>query len=288
MGLYSGPDGRSGARQNGHSTTEVECSQRLILFCKSLRLKPADAFSTRSLRLIDGKPVRGGRIGVPGGLTFDGERGITMTRQHIALTIGGSILFAGTTHAAFTGVTTEVKDSDFGNLVANIYVSFDSPTDQLVAVAGTPNHPMSINTNGGGPFYQNAFGSDLAPNPALIPVFPSLAEDTFVTIGKKTSIGDQTGLTPGWPGFGSSSLTGTNLGWFIVPGETQGLPVDGRVLFGQFSVAFGAPVQGSALFQTIEDGEMHQYNVFWSQAHPTPGALPLLAIAGWMTRRRRN
>jgi hypothetical protein len=81
-------------------------------------------------------------------------------------------------------------------------------------------------------------------------VFPSLEFDTFVTIGKRTSVGDETTLAPGRPGFGASSLTGTNLAWFVTPGAPQAIPdADGRVLIGQFSTQDGCNLSGTVLLQ---------------------------------------
>ena len=56
---------------------------------------------------------------------------------------------------------------------------------RLDAVFGNASSVLSIHAADGMSFYQNAFGGDTSMliNPALLAVFPSLAYDTYVTIG---------------------------------------------------------------------------------------------------------
>ena len=202
----------------------------------------------------------------------------------------GSVILAGTANAAFTGVEWDTKTPTADNpnrLVLNMYATFDNPNDVLFAIAGTPNNVMDIQVVGG-TFFQQAFGGDLAPNPALIAAFPSLADDSFVTIGKKTSNGDQTSTDPGWGGFGASSLGGSNLAWFITPDQPQGLPVDGRVLFAQFSTEDGQGFAGSFLLSAVSDGDASFQEYVTFNTVPAPGALALLGLAGVASRRRRR
>src|SRR5262245_48865768 len=91
---------------------------------------------------------------------------------------GGTLILAGSAHAAFAGVKVVLKPNATA-LTYNIYATFDQrPGDSVVAVAGTPLHPLNINVRGG-TFYQNGFGTDRAPSSLLFPLFPSLQFDTF-------------------------------------------------------------------------------------------------------------
>jgi len=144
----------------------------------------------------------------------------------------------------------------------------------MLLVAGTPGMPLTI-TVVGGTFYKHSFGTDLAPPGALIAAFPSLAFDSFVTIGVKC-IGappcqplDETGLTPSWPGFGASVLQMSTDSWFVTPLDPQGdpfdpvnsFPGDGRVLIGQFSTADGVSITGTMLLQVISNGRVEQHYI---------------------------
>ncbi len=165
--------------------------------------------------------------------------------------LGGSLILTGSATADYTGLKVVMKPNEFGISVANVYATFTGDLgDYIIAVAGTPIYPMRVTINKG-TFYQHPEGTDRAPSGFLVNnAFPSLAYDSFVTIGKKRSAGDATSLSPGWPGFGPSNLPplafpGTNLGWFTHPAFPQGHPVDGQVLLGQFSTADGQGVSGS-------------------------------------------
>lgn len=215
---------------------------------------------------------------------------------------GGALLLTQSAPAAFVGLEVEAKANDFGLFVCNVYAVFDNPNDVMVAVAGTPLAALDVSVIGG-TFYQHPFGGDTAPSLALIGLFPSLAYDTFVTIGKKTDADDQTSLTPGWPGFGASQLPtdpvdAANIGWFITPDQQQGVPdIDGRVLIGQFSSADvdlaveGNGIAGSFLVQAVSDGDQGfqaTASFFHGTPVPGPGALALLGLAGVVGRRRRR
>lgn len=62
----------------------------------------------------------------------------------------------------------------------------------MLAVLGTANWPMFIEVNWGATFYQHPVGDDRPPLGGIIKVLPSLAFDTFVTIGVKC-VGDLDG-----------------------------------------------------------------------------------------------
>ncbi len=157
---------------------------------------------------------------------------------------GGSLILTGSATADYTGLKVVMKPNEFGIFVANVYATFTGDAgDEIFAVAGTPMNPMRV-TITNGTFYQHPAGSDLAPSKAMINIFPSLAYDSFVTIGKKTSTGDATQLSAGWPGFGPSDLPplgdpGTNIGWFVTSFDLQGEPDENNEGGNQADHAFG-------------------------------------------------
>ncbi len=103
----------------------------------------------------------------------------------LAAAAGGQLILAEPAAAGFLGLSLDIKPNAFGLTVANVYACFDRPgQDRMIAVAGTPNAPLSIEVLNG-TFFQHPFGSDKAPNPALFEFFPDLRYDTFVTIGVK-------------------------------------------------------------------------------------------------------
>ncbi len=170
--------------------------------------------------------------------------------------------------AGFQGFEVGVKENDFNILTFNVYAVFDNPgLDRMNAVAGTVSSPMSIFIKGGS-MYQNSFGADRPPLDVAVQAFPSLAYDTFVTIGVKSvglpggQPGDEMILTPGWPGFGSCVLASDNMAWAVTPITPQGdpfdpvhcFPGDGRVLIGQFSTADGYGITGEVVLQMVSDG----------------------------------
>ena len=148
-----------------------------------------------------------------------------------------------------------------------------------------------------GGFYQNAFGSHSSAgiNPALIPAFPSLAMDSWVTIGLE----DQTGnamldIGIDWAGFNSGGdIMTSNGSWFATPEDDQCLAgSDLRVMIGQFTMlGSDSTVSGVVNFQGkvgdnetfVATGQAFEYSMI-----PAPGALALLGLAGVASRRRRK
>ncbi len=212
--------------------------------------------------------------------------------------LGGSLILTGSATAAYTGIKVVVKPNNFGIFVCQVYATFSGDAgDFIFAVAGTPMNPMGVSVKKG-TFYQHALGSDRASSNALINIFPSLAYDTFVSIGRKRfneNEPDATLLSPGWPGFGPSDLPpignpGTNIGWFITQADPQGAPVGGQVLLGQFSTADGQGIAGGFLVSGFTGAAGDPFQSFETFDHqiPTPGALALLGMAGLISRRRRR
>ncbi len=211
---------------------------------------------------------------------------------------GAPLILAAPVSAGFIGLKAVHKPNPYA-LTWNIYAQFDErPGDLVFAVAGTPLSPLNVNVRGG-TFYQNVFGDDGAPSPDLIAIYPSLAYDTFVTIGKKTSIGDEMIFAPGWPGFGPDRLAGSSIGWFIHhKGDPQGIPnANNQVLLMQLSTQNGTGFFGTILVVGFSNGldlgspanaDVDGYVSFDTQQAPAPGALALLGAAGLIGARRRR
>ena len=239
------------------------------------------------------------------------------TRSLSVLAGLGTLILAPSASAGFLGIDVVSKDtgdqSNWGDpslrlFVCNIYATFDTRDGDLIfAVAGIAGSRLSVRVQNG-KFYQHEFGSDRAPNPAFFPEFPSLEFDTFVSIGKKTSgFGDETSLSPGWPGFGNSELGGAqdlnrdgtpdgdNIAWFLspdVPPRNQGLPnTNNQVLLGQYvaDLNSGATgIEGEFLLAGDSNDVGFQEFVSFKHSIPAPGALALFGAAGLIGRRRRR
>ncbi len=211
------------------------------------------------------------------------------------------LILTGSVKAGFTGISTTSKPNEFGLLVVNVYAEFDRPGEDLMqAVAGTYLTPLTIEVLGG-TFYQSPFGADRPPQGPLVDVFPSLAYDTFVTIGVKC-VGEAPGCQPkdnmtisaGFPGFGPSVLMTSQAGWAVTPLEPAADPFnpdffagDGRVLIGQFSTADGTGIEGTMLLQFVSNGVVGLDVVSFFHV-PGPGALWLLGATGLLGSRRRR
>ena len=115
------------------------------------------------------------------------------------------------------------------NWTVEIYAVLDAGS-RLDAVAGDGKLDKRLAVSGGS-FYQNMFGGNtsVAINPALIPSFPELAYDSWVTIGAM----DQTGypylannlldIGIDWTAFEAGGDVYTDNGtWFVTPDDDQG------------------------------------------------------------------
>ncbi len=176
------------------------------------------------------------------------------------------LILSGSASGGFVGITTASKPNPFGLFTVNVYAIFDRPgEDFMLVVAGTPQNPLTIQVNDG-TFYQHPFGTDRPPLRSLLGAYPSLAYDTFVTIGKKDDNGDNLILTTRWPGFRPDVLQMTAAAWAVTPNDPQGNPFDpansfpgnGQVLIGQFSTANGTSIEGTMLLQFFSNGVVGQ------------------------------
>ena len=218
-----------------------------------------------------------------------------MKKSTLSLTIVAGSLIASSAMADYSGLTSVNVDNGDGTWTAQIYANFSAATDELDAVFGDAQNALSISTSGS--FYQNALGgaTSTSINPALIPLFPSLALDSWVTIG----LSDQTdnallNIGIDFSGFeAGGSISTDNGSWFATPDDPQVLAGDDlRVLVGQFTmmgmddnVSGVLNLQGKAGdFETFQARDQ----AFDFSMVPAPGALALLGLAGVASRRRRK
>jgi uncharacterized protein (TIGR03382 family) len=223
------------------------------------------------------------------------EEGKQMNNKTLSLAIAATSLIAGTAMADYTGLSFDGMDNGDGTWTARIYANFTAGTDQLNAVYGDASNGLEISSSNG--FYQNLYGANTAAgiNPAFIPAFPSLALDSWVTIGLE----DQTGnnmldIGINFDAFeAGGSITTSNGSWFATPADAQCLAgSELRVMVGQFTM-YGADstVSGVLNFQgKVGDNETFNATgqVFEYSLIPAPGALALLGLAGIAGRRRRK
>ncbi len=177
--------------------------------------------------------------------------------------------------------------------VTNVFVRFSEMDDRLLNIGFA-----NINVKKpGAEFFQHPAGGNTAPTNFLIGIFPSLAFDTFVTIGLKSHDGEDT--TSGDPDFnmGLDRITG---GWFHAvdagQGDASSYPQnpDGNfwILIAQLTVDANDDngVVGNMLVfwqEAVGQGEQNNFGSFDNQV-PSPGALALLGLAGLVGARRRR
>ena len=152
------------------------------------------------------------------------------------------------------------------------YVDMQDATDRMSAVFGNDQASLLVNTPGGAfnsPFNSSWNASGI--NPAFLPVFPDLADDTYATVGltgpASTSgiagaadpsiVEDATQaitpyfLTPGATNLESTTLTGAS--WYVLNTAANGLPdANGRVLIMQ--VTTSGDISGQINYQVFPLG----------------------------------
>ena len=129
--------------------------------------------------------------------------------------------------------------------------------DFLSSVYGNDTDPASIATDSG--FYNDTFGSTVASgiNPAFFALVPSLAADSWITIGiDSQNTGDEVAIStvedtaqPFVAAFqAGSAIDGQNIelntqtggAWYVLNGTPNGIPdANGRVLIMQLTTSAG-------------------------------------------------
>ena len=151
------------------------------------------------------------------------------------------------------------------------------PMDFVTSVSGNTENPTYINTTT--TFYQDLFGG-VTPaniNPLLLPAFPTLAYDSWITIGLDGPANSNEGETnasvvqspaQSWalqfdPGNG---VPGGNIAiddlvggvWYILNGDANGMPdANGRVLLGQFTTS--GELSGNMQVQLFPQGDNENF-----------------------------
>ena len=146
-----------------------------------------------------------------------------MNIKTLSMTIAAGSLFATGAMADYTGLSYEAVDNGDGTWSARIFGNFTEATDELDAVFGDGVNSLNITSTAG--FYQNEFGSATVEgqNPIFIDLFPSLALDSYVTIGLTTNVGnamldigiDFTDFEAG------GDIVTSNGTWFATPDDAQ-------------------------------------------------------------------
>jgi hypothetical protein len=222
------------------------------------------------------------------------EGKLNMNIKTLSMTIAAGSLFATGAMADYDGLSQEVSYNGNGAWTSRIYVNFTAATDELDAVFGDAENSLSIDADGN--FYQNAFGGATSNdiNPALYDAFPSLVNDTWVTIGLEDNVGNNMlNIGIDWDDFeAGGGIWSDNGTWFATPDDPQVLAgADLRVLVGQFTMLdAGAHVYGVLNIQGKE-GDFVTFQVrdiAFDFAEPAPGAIALLGLAGILSRRRRK
>ncbi len=115
--------------------------------------------------------------------------------------------------------------------VCEIHVVFDDPGDRLISTA-----LCDVSTTAPQGFFQHTLGGDTAPACNLIPVFPTLVCDSFVTLGLECDAGGSA-TDPDFDSTGFNTSGEVSGGWFNSnPANGQGAPdANGRVMIARFS-----------------------------------------------------
>ncbi len=149
----------------------------------------------------------------------------------------------------------------------------EHPTDFVTSVYGNSVEPLAIQTTTS--FYQHFLGGQTPENvnPLLLPAYPNLAFDSWITIGldgpANASIGENAASTvqspdqawvtlfePGGGAAGGDIVMDDEVGgvWYILNGDANGLPApDGTVLLGQFTT--DGDLSGNINIQVFPQGD---------------------------------
>lgn len=216
-------------------------------------------------------------------------RNKTMNNVHATMTaviVSSSLFATGFAGADFQGFSIDEIDGGWGfGTTYRVYANVDAG-DQLNAVFGDGVDPLSISTTTS--FYQHAGGGATVANQTdfMLGIFPSLAYDSYVTIGLDNAEGNaMLDIGIDWTIFESGAdLETSNGSWFATPDDAQVFEVNGRVLIGQFTTT--GELSGIMNIQgKNSDLTNWQYR---GVELPAPGIIALLGIAGIAARRRRQ
>ena len=174
----------------------------------------------------------------------------TASAQRLATLFCFSFFTFTSGFSQYVGLESEVHaESEYGTTY-RFYAVFESATDELQAVysigtseTGSVSLELGVTTS----FYQDAsFGADLGSSifGALMASFPSLAYDSWLTIGSETNtdpVVSALGMSEAFDQFNSGQgflLDGAvGSSWYVLPGSNSLAFAgdDGKVLLGQFT-----------------------------------------------------
>ena len=183
-----------------------------------------------------------------------------------------------------------------GGTVYRFYVHAEDPTDKFSAVYGTDEENIVIQTPAN--IYNSAFNASWNAsgiNPAFLPAFPDLADDSYATIGltgpaslsapgsADPSIVEDAALDPGISDYflsGGTSLevnTLTGGSWYVLNTATNALPVDGRWLIMQVTTT--GSISGVLNYQVfpLGDGD-NQIRI--TNSFDGEGTFPMVDVPG--------
>lgn len=186
-------------------------------------------------------------------------QGYGLRTERVAADIG--VVISATDTVDLTGYST-----------FRLYVTTAFPEDKIVSITGEGDHPGLVSTTGD--FFQSAFGGSTpaAITPSLFSIAPSLAYDSWLTVGNDGPVNPTAGeegvsilqapespwllafdAVDGSPG-GDIILDGLfGGGWYVSPEATNSVAgPDREVLIGQFTT--NGTLSGILLIQVLRQG----------------------------------
>ncbi|MDG2424739.1 MAG: hypothetical protein P8M22_12265 [Phycisphaerales bacterium] len=214
--------------------------------------------------------------------------------------IGAMALTAGVACASpYQSMSLDLVNDGSEGRTYRLYVGLDAGA-RVDAVYGNAQGALSIYAGNGATMYQDAAGGATSQsiNSAFFQFVPSMEWDSYVSIGALYSDGspfgannlNDIGIDWGvWEGGGD--LYTDNGSWFVTPDDPQGLEQNGRVFIGQFTLQGGTGTAADLFVQVNlqgKDANGDTWNTIGAPGWPSPGALALLGIGGFVGPRRRR
>ena len=156
---------------------------------------------------------------------------------------------ASSAFASVVGLESEVYATSESGITHRLYVTFDGPADELVAIYGTvgSNGDFPLSFLSTEPFFNSPLGANFGVdiNPIFFSSFPEIEFDSWLTIGSADNSGssalNSVGMEPylaefnSGEGFTVNTFTGAS--WFVIPGASADAISgdDNRVLIAQLT-----------------------------------------------------
>ncbi len=176
----------------------------------------------------------------------------------LVASLAAALFVSTTAEADLTGIKFVARPNPLqpSLLICNLYVTFDAPGDNLIAVVGlpAPEAQLVYSTNSAPGFHQETVPigpQDLPINAVFRGLFPNYIDDTYITIGLKhgyapgalsmSSIGvlaadGVPGATDWNLGGPLTTASGTGGAYFVVAGAPEAVEVGGQVLIAQLVI----------------------------------------------------